>query len=161
VPRAKTHKAAPLPDELKALLHIDRQLCFLLYRASGRMTKVYRPILEPLGLTYPQYLVMLVLWTDSPRSVGDLGRALELEIGTLSPLLKRMEAAGLIARTRDPKDERRVSVALTQAGRALQAKALERVPKGLACAIKLPIDELVALHGGLNRLLDTLDVGER
>jgi DNA-binding MarR family transcriptional regulator len=152
----RARKGEAISPELAALLHIDRQLCFLLYRASGRMTKLYRPLLDELGLTYPQYLVMLVLWETSPRVTGDLGRILELEIGTLSPLLKRMEAAGLIRRRRDKDDERRVMIDLTAKGRALQARALATIPQGLACRIKMPLDELVALHTGLTRLLDNL-----
>jgi DNA-binding MarR family transcriptional regulator len=152
----KSEPAGAVPESLAALLHIDRQLCFLLYRASGRMTKLYRPLLEPLGLTYPQYLVMLVLWEKAPRVTGELGRALELEIGTLSPLLKRMESAGLIRRRRDKDDERRVTIDLTRQGKALHARALETIPQGLACRIKMPLDGLVALHTGLTRLLDSL-----
>lgn len=140
------------------MLHLDRQLCFLLYKASGRMTEIYRPILKALGLTYPQYLVMLALWERDDRTVGDLGRLLEMEIGTLSPLLKRMEAAGVLSRERDPKDERKVNVRLTPAGKGLRRKALESVPQGLACQLKTPIEDLVALHAGLNRLLQTMTV---
>lgn len=140
------------------MLHLDRQLCFLLYKASGRMTEVYRPILKPLGLTYPQYLVMLALWEKDERTIGELGRLLDMEIGTLSPLLKRMETASLIRRRRDAKDERKVNIRLTPQGRALRRSALETVPAGLACRLKMPLDELIALHTGLNRLLDAMTV---
>ncbi|MBN9268669.1 MAG: MarR family transcriptional regulator, partial [Mesorhizobium sp.] len=87
---------------------LDQQLCFALYSASGLMTKLYRPLLDPLGLTYPQYLAMLALWERAPSTVGELGEALGLDSATLTPLLKRMEAGGLVTRRRDPEDERRV-----------------------------------------------------
>ena len=91
-------------------LRLDRQLCFALYGAANRVTRLYRPLLDALGLTYPQYLAMLVLWEASPRTVGALGDALDLDSSTLTPLLKRLEAGGLVARHRDPEDERRVIV---------------------------------------------------
>src|SRR5690349_9051070 len=98
-------------------LALDRQLCFALYSASLAMTRLYKPLLEPLGLTYPQYLVMLALWEDAGHSVGSLGDRLALDSGTLTPLLKRLESMGLVDRVRDPADERRVLVHLTAAGR--------------------------------------------
>ncbi|ONF97608.1 MarR family winged helix-turn-helix transcriptional regulator [Sphingomonas jeddahensis] len=105
-------------------LRLDRQVCFPLYAATNLINRLYTPVLRPLRLTYPQYLVMLVLWEEEPQTVGDLGARLHLDSGTLTPLLKRMEAAGLIARRRDPRDERRVLVTLTTDGRDLRAKAL-------------------------------------
>ena len=92
---------------------LDEQLCFALYTASHRIIRAYRPLLEPLGLTYVQYLVMLVLWDESPLSVGELGQGLHLDSGTLTPLLKRMEKSGLVLRERDTDDERRVLISLT------------------------------------------------
>jgi DNA-binding MarR family transcriptional regulator len=112
--------AAPANDPLR----LDRQVCFPLYAATNLINRLYTPVLRPLGLTYPQYLVLLVLWEEQPQTVGSLGARLHLDSGTLTPLLKRMEAAGLIARRRDPADERRVLVTLTANGRDLRAKAL-------------------------------------
>jgi DNA-binding MarR family transcriptional regulator len=129
-------------------LRLDRQLCFALYAASGLVTKAYRPLLEPLGLTYPQYLVMLVLWEESPRTVGELGEALDLDSGTLTPLLKRLEAAGLVSRTRDPADERRVQVTPTPKGLALRERAAA-IPEAMACALPLPPADLVDLRATL------------
>src|SRR4029453_1547802 len=102
---------------------LDRQVCFALYSASKAATAVYRPVLESLGLTYPQYLVMLVLWEAAPRSVRELGAELGLDSGTLSPLLKRLEGLGFIERNRAADDERRVDVSLTPEGRDLSAGA--------------------------------------
>lgn len=150
--------ALSLPKATPDMLHLDRQICFLLYKASGRMTQIYRPVLEPLGLTYPQYLVMLALWEKADRTIGELGRLLELEIGTLSPMLKRMEASGLLRRRRDAQDERRVTVALTAKGRALRDKALEAVPPALACRLTMPVEDLIGLHASLSQLLRTLDL---
>jgi DNA-binding MarR family transcriptional regulator len=127
------------------VLRLDRQLCFALYGAAQRMTRLYRPLLDALGLTYPQYLAMLVLWEESPRTVGAMGDALDLDSSTLTPLLKRLEAGGLIDRRRDPKDERRVIVALTEKGLALRERALS-IPEQIFCQVGLPLDELVSLR---------------
>src|SRR5438105_12628747 len=108
------------PDQL---LRLDNQLCFALYSASLAMTKLYKPLLDPLGLTYPQYLAMLVLWERDGITVSELGERLQLDSGTLTPLLKRLESQGLLARERDRADERRVLLQLTPAGRALKARA--------------------------------------
>jgi len=132
-------------------LRLDRQLCFALYGAANRVTRLYRPLLEALGLTYPQYLAMLVLWEASPRTVGALGEALDLESSTLTPLLKRLESQGLVARTRDPEDERRVVVTLTPAGAALRDKA-RAVPEQLFCKLNMPLDELGDLREQLKGL---------
>jgi DNA-binding MarR family transcriptional regulator len=139
-------------------LPLDRQLCFALYTASNRMTRLYRPYLGELGLTYPQYLVMLALWEEAPRTVGGLGRSLGLDFGTLSPLLKRMEAAGLVARRRDPADERQVLVALTEAGRRLEEQAA-RIPGRLACDLALPVEDLLLLRSVLDRFNQALEPG--
>jgi MarR family transcriptional regulator, organic hydroperoxide resistance regulator len=133
------------------LLRLDRQLCFALYSASSLMTRLYRPLLEPLGLTYPQYLVMLVLWEKAPRTVGELGDALGLDSATLTPLLKRLEASGLVSRKRDSSDERRVLVEPTGEGTALRQRA-QAVPRALLCQLPLSPSELVELHGTLTRL---------
>ncbi|MBS0447151.1 MAG: MarR family transcriptional regulator [Proteobacteria bacterium] len=130
---------------------LDRQLCFALYSASLAMTKLYKPLLDPLGLTYPQYLALLVLWERDRVSVGELGERLFLDSGTLTPLLKRLEAAGLVQRTRDPDDERRVVVSLSPAGRALQKRARDIPPK-LAQAARCSLDEVAALTERLQRL---------
>lgn len=138
-------------SEADQALRLENQLCFALYAASGLVTRAYRPLLEPLGLTYPQYLAMLVLWERGAATVGDLGEALELDSGTLTPLLKRLEAAGYVTRRRDPADERRVIVELTPAGKALKEKAAE-VPAALACKLGLPLDEIVELRTMLRDL---------
>lgn len=104
-------------------LLLDRQVCFPLYAATNLLGRLYGPILRPLGLTYPQYLVMLVLWESEPQTVGALGARLYLDSGTLTPLLKRMEAAGYVTRARDPEDERRVVIRLTPKGKALRQDA--------------------------------------
>ncbi|MDF2389312.1 MarR family transcriptional regulator [Nostoc ellipsosporum NOK] len=135
-----------------AVPKLDQQLCFALYSASGLMTKVYRPLLAPLGLTYPQYLVMLALWEHAPSIVGDLGEALGLDSATLTPLLKRMEAGGLVTRRRDPADERRVLVEPTAKGEALRG-AMKDVTSALACSVPLKPGEVKALHATLTQLV--------
>ena len=112
-------------------LQLDNQLCFLFHRISRDLTAAYRPLLADLGLTYPQYLVMLVLWEQDGQSVGSIGERLSLDSATLSPLLRRMERAGLIDRVRDPADERRVTVGLTHEGRAMEQRAAG-IPAALA-----------------------------
>jgi len=138
-------KSASAPVEA---LRLDRQLCFALYGAASRVTRLYRPLLDALGLTYPQYLAMLVLWEQSPRTVGALGDALDLDSSTLTPLLKRLEAGGLIGRARDPKDERRVIVTLTDTGLALRDQAAT-IPEKILCQLDLPLEELGALRDRL------------
>lgn len=135
-----TH-SSPQPNP--ALL-LDNQLCFALYSTSLAMTKLYKPLLDALGLTYPQYLVMLVLWEQDDVSVSDLGERLFLDSGTLTPLLKRMEAAGLLVRTRSRQDERRVQISLTAAGRKLKTPAA-KVPGCVVSATHCPIPDLMAL----------------
>jgi MarR family transcriptional regulator, organic hydroperoxide resistance regulator len=133
------------------LLRLDLQLCFALYSASSLVTRLYRPLLAPLGLTYPQYLVMLVLWEKAPRTVGELGEVLGLDSATLTPLLKRLEAGGLVSRKRDRADERRVLVEPTGEGEALRERA-SAVPRALLCQLPLSPPELLQLHGTLTRL---------
>jgi DNA-binding MarR family transcriptional regulator len=137
--------------ETVEVLRLDRQLCFALYGAANRVTRLYRPLLDALGLTYPQYLAMLVLWEESPRTVGALGEALDLESSTLTPLLKRLEAQGLIARTRDPEDERRVIITLTPAGAALRDRA-KAVPEQILCQLDLSLSDLGDLRERLKVL---------
>ncbi|CAM5433576.1 MarR family transcriptional regulator [Mycolicibacterium aubagnense] len=138
---------------------LDRQLCFALYSASGLMTKLYRPLLAPLGLTYPQYLTMLALWEKAPRTVGELGDTLGLDPATLTPLLKRMEVGGLISRRRDPADERRVLVQPTTEGEALRAAA-NGIQEALGCQLPLEPGELAGLRDTLNRLSSQLRAAE-
>jgi DNA-binding MarR family transcriptional regulator len=137
-------------------LHLDNQICFPLYAAANAIVRLYRPLLDALGLTYPQYLALLVLWEEDGRSVGELGKLLRLDSGTLTPLLKRLEAAGLVARQRDPADERRVVITLTAAGRKLKTRARE-VPGKLLCEVPLPVGELVELRSRLNTLMAALE----
>ncbi|PLR25609.1 MarR family transcriptional regulator [Caulobacter zeae] len=138
-------------DKAVEVLRLDRQLCFALYSAANRVTRLYRPLLDALGLTYPQYLAMLVLWEHSPRTVGEMGQALDLESSTLTPLLKRLEGAGLIVRSRDPDDERRVIISLTDAGDAMRDQALG-VAEQFFCKLDTPLPELVDLRERLKRL---------
>ncbi|HEX2011537.1 MAG TPA: MarR family transcriptional regulator [Roseateles sp.] len=136
-------------------LRLDQQLCFALYSSSLAMTKLYKPLLEPLGLTYPQYLAMLVLWEQDGISVSTLGQRLSLDSGTLTPLLKRMESAGLIARRRASEDERRVDIYLTETGRLLKKQALN-IPSQLACAAACSLEELSSLTRRLHELRQQL-----
>jgi DNA-binding MarR family transcriptional regulator len=126
-------------------LRLDHQLCFPLYAATNLLQRIYRPLLEPLGLTYSQYLVMLVLWERGQANVGDLRRCLHLDTGTLTPLLKRMEKAGFVTRRRDPEDERRVVIALTPHGAALRERA-EGIPAALSQGLALPLDDSTRLY---------------
>ncbi|WP_022892305.1 MarR family winged helix-turn-helix transcriptional regulator [Agromyces subbeticus] len=134
------------------LLALENQVCFALAVAARGVIGVYRPILEPLGLTHPQYLVMLALWQRSPRTVRDLGEALQLEPATLSPLLKRLEAQGYLTRERNARDERALDVALTDAGRALRARALE-IPPQVVDRLGMSVDELGSLRDRLTEVI--------
>ncbi|WP_205705791.1 MarR family winged helix-turn-helix transcriptional regulator [Kineococcus indalonis] len=131
---------------------LERQVCFALVVAARSVLGVYRPVLEPLGLTHPQYLVMLALWGSEPMSVRELGQALALDAPTLSPLLKRLEGAGLVQRERLPEDQRTLAVSLTQAGRRLRARA-ERVPGQVVQRLGVDVAELEALRDGLTRVI--------
>jgi DNA-binding MarR family transcriptional regulator len=144
--------SAPGSDEL---LRLDNQLCFAVYSASLAMTKLYKPLLEKLKLTYPQYLVMLVLWERDGLMVSELGERLFLDSGTLTPLLKRLEASGLVARIRDIGDERRVHVNLTAAGRKLKARAAS-VPACLLASSQCSVDELMTLTQQMQDLRDRI-----
>jgi DNA-binding MarR family transcriptional regulator len=136
-------------------LKLDNQLCFALYAASLAMTKLYKPLLDELGLTYPQYLAMLVLWERDGLAVSELGRRLSLDSGTLTPLLKRLEAAGLVSRLRAVDDERRVHIHLSAAGRRLKARAA-KVPACILAATQCPLPEVVRLTQELHRLRERL-----
>ena len=144
----------PAPANVPALM-LDNQLCFALYSASLAMTKLYKPLLAALGLTYPQYLVMLVLWEQGTVTVSELGARLSLDSGTLTPLLKRMESAELLQRARSSADERRVQVTLSAAGRKLKARAA-RVPGCVVHATGCPVPELVSLTRQVRALRDQL-----
>ena len=149
-------KAQPPGDSRAEWLQLDRQLCFALYSSSLAMTRIYKPLLAPLGLTYPQYLVMLVLWEGDGPSVSQLGQRLSLDSGTLTPLLKRLEALGHIERRRASDDERRVDIFLTPAGRKLRELALD-IPSQLACASACELDEVIALTQRLTQLRQQLN----
>ncbi|WP_115552647.1 MarR family winged helix-turn-helix transcriptional regulator [Xanthomonas arboricola] len=145
-------------DRTNALLQLDNQLCFALYSANLAMHKLYRGLLKDLDLTYPQYLVMLVLWETDSRSVSEIGERLYLDSATLTPLLKRLQSAGLVPRTRAVSDERQVIIALTDAGRALRSKA-GRVPEQVFCASACSLDELRQLKQELEKLRSSLGAG--
>ncbi|WP_199608655.1 MarR family winged helix-turn-helix transcriptional regulator [Flocculibacter collagenilyticus] len=137
-------------------LKLSNQLCFKLYACSKEVTRLYRPLLAPLNLTYPQYLVMLVLWeADSPIAIKQIGKQLLLDTGTLTPLLKRLEANALITRERLKEDERVVVIKLTNQGKQLKAKA-EDIPKMLACQSSLNLRELEQLSQVLEKLLNSM-----
>ncbi len=142
------------------LLHLDKQICFSLSAASRAFNSVYRVLLKDLGLTYPQYLVMLVLWEHGELPVKAVGEHLRLDSGTLSPLLKRLEAAGLVRRERSARDERSVEVHLTEEGTALRERA-QRVPQRIMAATGFELDELRDLHARLDRLTAALDAAAR
>jgi DNA-binding MarR family transcriptional regulator len=145
---------APTPAHLR----LDNQLCFAVYSAAHAFAQAYKQWLEPMGLTYPQYLVMLLLWEKDGRSVNELGQPLMLDSGTLTPLLKRMEKAGFVTRTRDERDERVTRIFLTDEGRRLRAKA-EAIPPALLCATNLSIDDAAATREKMKDLSQRLRAG--
>jgi DNA-binding MarR family transcriptional regulator len=142
-----------LPEIPGDPLALERQVCFALSIAARSVLSIYRPILEPMGLTHPQYLVMLALWGQSPLAVKELIEMLQLDGPTLSPMLKRLEAAGLVTRTRDPNDERQLRVDLTEKGRTLRQQALN-VPPSVVAKLGMSLGELEELHKGLTALND-------
>ncbi|MCW2601214.1 MAG: MarR family transcriptional regulator [Frankiales bacterium] len=142
--------------ELEDPLTLERQVCFALAVASRSVIGVYRPLLEPLGLTHPQYLVMLALWERAPRSVKDIGAALRLDPATLSPLLKRLELLGYLTRARSVADERVLDIELTEAGRELRNQA-ELIPPAVVARLGLPLAELMDLHHRLSRVIAAVD----
>ena len=133
-----------IASKADTMLLLDNQLCFALYSTSLAMTRVYKPLLDDIGLTYPQYLAMLVLWEEDGLMVSALGERLYLDSGTLTPLLKRLESSGLIARIRAVEDERRVHITLTAAGRKLKAKAA-KIPGCILSASQCSVSELNSL----------------
>ena len=139
-------------DDTSNLLALEEQVCFALAVAARSVLAVYRPLLEPLGLTHPQYLVMLALWQHQQVSVKELSRLLQLDPGTLSPLLKRLEAAGLIQRERDVRDERLLCVTLTPSGQALRAEA-EKIPPAVIDRLGMPLAELQSLRQTLTQVI--------
>jgi len=145
----------PRTPTAEEALQLDHQLCFALYSASLAMTKLYKPLLDELGLTYPQYLVMLVLWEGDGLMVSELGQRLYLDSGTLTPLLKRLESNGLISRMRAVEDERRVHIHLTAIGRKLKARAA-KVPACVLAASQCSLPELVQLTRQVRELRERL-----
>jgi len=137
-------------------LALDQQVCFALVVAARSVVALYRPVLDGLGLTHPQYLVMLALWQHAPLSVKRLSQLLQLDPGTLSPLLKRLETADLITRRRDRADERLLSVELTERGAELRTRALE-VPPAVMQRLGMSVPELQALHASLTRVIAAAD----
>jgi len=142
------------PDDL---LRLDKQLCFALVTAARNVVAIYRPILEPLGLTHPQYLAMLALWEQSPRSLGDLAAALAMEPATASPLVKRLEADGLIERRRSAADERRLDIALTPKGAVLRSQALD-VPRQVMARLGMTVPEVEAVRDALTRFAGAVEL---
>jgi DNA-binding MarR family transcriptional regulator len=150
----------PAPTSADETLELSAQLCFATYAAAHAFNRFYKPLLEPLGLTYPQYLVLLVLWGGDKRTVKEIGQALHLDSGTLTPLLKRLEAAGIVQRTRDAQDERQVRISLTPKGRSLKEPAV-KVWRDVGCAIGLGAEEFSALKAQLDRLRDSLNASAK
>ncbi|GAB3878402.1 MarR family winged helix-turn-helix transcriptional regulator [Terrabacter terrigena] len=140
------------------LLRLDQQVCFALAVAARNVIGLYRPVLEPLGLTHPQYLVMLALWERSPLTLREIGHLLSLEPATLSPLLKRLESAGLVTRDRHPDDDRALAITLTERGRQLRTKALQ-VPPQIVETLGMELDELKSLHQALSRVITATSPG--
>ena len=145
-----SQRAAPLA-EMPAL---DGHLCFALYAAGNHMTRLFVPFLRKLGVTYPQYLVLVVLWERGSQGVGDLASGLSMDFGTLSPMLKRLERKGLVARRRHPADERRVVVSLTPKGQSLRKRTQQMLGE-FYCFLNLPLDELFDLKDRLHRFVRT------
>ena len=143
------------------MLRLDNQVCFAIYSTAHAFNRVYKPLLDRLGLTYPQYLVMLVLWERDDVPVRDIGEKLFLDSGTLTPLLKRLEAAHLVKRTRSSEDERQVLIALTSQGHALKEKA-RAVPPSILAASDCSVSELIAMKDEIVALRDRLNavIGE-
>ena len=142
------------------LLQLEKFLCFSVYSASHAFNRIYKPLLDGLGLTYPQYLVMVALWQEDNQSVRNIGEKMYLESSTLTPLLKRLEAAGLVSRKRDPKDERSVRVSLTGDGKALRAKA-EEIPTCILEATGLDLETAKRLNRDLRTMRDQLEAGAK
>lgn len=133
-------------------LALENQVCFALSLASRSVIAAYRPVLEPLGLTHPQYLVMLTLWEHEPLSIKELSALLHLDPGTLSPLVKRIEALGYVQRSRSTADERILQISLTEAGRAARELAL-KIPQEMMRRLDMDVEELTALHRAMNKVI--------
>ena len=144
----------------EAAVKLDEQLCFAVYGAAHAFNRTYKQLLEPLGLTYPQYLVMLALWQDDNQTVKGLGERIGLDSGTLSPLLKRLESGGRIIRRRDSQDERQVLISLTAEGAAMKPEAA-RVMSAIGQATGCDVAELIDLRDRLNALSCNLETDER
>lgn len=149
--RNRSSRSPVAPVEMPGL---DNHLCFALYAASNHMTRLFVPFLRKLGLTYPQYLVLVVLWERGPRGVGDLASALQMDLGTLSPMLKRLEAKGLVTRRRQATDERRVLVDLSPKGVSLR-KRTEQMLGEFYCFLNMPLDELFDLKDRLRHFVSS------
>jgi DNA-binding MarR family transcriptional regulator len=145
-----------VPDTVEDYLKLDRQLCFAAYSVSQAFNRVYKPGLDQVGLTYPQYLVLLVLWEQDDQMMKHIGERLHLDSGTLTPLLKRLEAAGLVRRQRDPEDERQVRIILTPKGHSLKEQAA-KARHNVVCASGRSAQEIQALRDELIRLRDCLN----
>lgn len=151
--KARTAKVMEIPEEEKRL---DKQLCFAVYATAHAFTRAYKPILDRVGLTYPQYIVMLVLWEKAELPVKTIGEQLDLDSGTLSPLLKRLEQNGLIKRTRDSRDERQVIVSLTPKGQSMKAE-INTIMSSIGEAIGCTLEEMSAMRDMLTRLRGNLN----
>ena len=145
-----------MPNKSDAMLQLDQQLCFALYSTSLAMTKIYKPLLDELGLTYPQYLVMLVLWEKDGLMVSEIGQRLYLDSGTLTPLLKRLETSGYISRIRAVEDERRVHITLTSLGRKLKTRAA-KIPGCILSASQCSLSEISDLTRQVQSLRQHLE----
>lgn len=137
-------------------LKLENQLCFPLYATSRRITKLYQPLLEEIGLTYPQYIVMLVLWEKDALSIKEIGEQVQLNTNTLTPLLKRMQDLNFITRSRSPEDERIVLVKLTKAGKGMKEKAVQ-IPEHLMASLNYPADKAIELKRMLDDFMDSLN----
>jgi len=146
----RSKKLSPKPAALDELPKLDEHLCFALYAAGNHMTRLFVPFLKTLGVTYPQYLVLVVLWERDDMTVGELAAALLMDLGSLSPMLKRMERKGLVTRRRDPDDERRVVVSLSSSGNTLRQQTKQMLGE-FYCFLSVPVDELVELRDRLHR----------
>ena len=151
--KARTAKVMEIPEEEKRL---EKQLCFAVYATAHAFTRAYKPILDRVGLTYPQYLVMLVLWEKAELPVKTIGEQLDLDSGTLSPLLKRLEQNGLIKRTRDSRDERQVIVSLTPKGQSMRGE-VNTIMSSIGEAIGCTLEEMAVMRDMLTRLRGNLN----
>jgi DNA-binding MarR family transcriptional regulator len=151
--KARTAKVIEIPEEEKRL---EKQLCFAVYATAHAFTRAYKPILDKVGLTYPQYLVMLVLWEKAELPVKTIGEQLDLDSGTLSPLLKRLEQNGLIRRTRDSRDERQVIVSLTPKGQSMKGE-INTIMSSIGEAIGCTLEEMAVMRDMLHRLRGNLN----